>query len=169
MSVLDVSNALRREFRVLGSETVSKQLKEKWSEFRRWWTQVESLSLPEILEKAHQIDVISEGKTYLRTHPGLQAVLYWISAMLAGLIAVLYAQAFHGVEELTQSLARSQPYWFLVVAPLGFVASWWLVYRLAPGAGGSGIPQVMAAIETESEYADIRISPLISLKISAVK
>ncbi len=38
--------------------------------------------------------------------------------------------------------------WLLfVLCPICFVGAWWLVNQYAPYARGSGIPQVMAAIE----------------------
>jgi H+/Cl- antiporter ClcA len=40
------------------------------------------------------------------------------------------------------------PYYLFVVTPLTFLLGWWLVHRIAPEAQGSGIPQVMAAVET---------------------
>ncbi|MBY0370276.1 chloride channel protein [bacterium] len=102
---------------------------------------------------------------YLRSHSGLQSVIYWAAAFSVGLVAVVYAWLFHQVSVSAQSLAASKPALFFLFSPACFVLSWWLVYRFAPGAAGSGIPQVMAALEVEAASA----SRWVSVRIAVVK
>ena len=45
-----------------------------------------------------------------------------------------------------QVLFNHNPYWLLLVMPLGFALIRYATMKLAPQAGGSGIPQVMAVI-----------------------
>lgn len=56
-----------------------------------------------------------------------------------------------------------------IVAPVAFVLSWWLVKRFSPYAKGSGIPQVMAAVELANPKEHRKISHLLSIKIMIFK
>lgn len=76
---------------------------------------------------------------------------YQVAAVLTALIAVGYAKLFSMVEDMHLWLLQLHPDWIFVSAPICFVLSWWLVRRFAPLAGGSGIPQLMAAIEVADE------------------
>lgn len=81
----------------------------------------------------------------------LLALPYQISAVLTALVAVGYAKLFHWMEEKNLALLADDPRWIFLSAPLSFLVSWFLVVRLAPLAGGSGIPQLMAAIEVATD------------------
>ena len=76
---------------------------------------------------------------------------YQMAAILTALVAVGYAKLFTLVETLHVQLLNVHPDWIWISAPLSFLCSWWLVRRFAPMAGGSGIPQLMAAIEVADE------------------
>ncbi|MBV2166989.1 MAG: chloride channel protein, partial [Kaistella sp.] len=56
-----------------------------------------------------------------------------------------------------------------IIAPIGFVLSWWLVKEFAPYSKGSGIPQVMAAVELANPKEHTKIRHLLSLKIIVFK
>jgi H+/Cl- antiporter ClcA len=57
-----------------------------------------------------------------------------------------------------------------MVTPLAFLAGWWLVYRFAPEAGGSGIPQVMAAIDPQSQSKGSQFNDrLLSTRTALIK
>ncbi|MBX2977973.1 MAG: chloride channel protein [Flavobacteriales bacterium] len=81
----------------------------------------------------------------------LLALPYQVSAVLTALVAVGYAKLFHWMEERNLALLDHDPRWIFLSAPLSFLVSWFLVMRLAPLAGGSGIPQLMAAIEVATD------------------
>ena len=55
------------------------------------------------------------------------------------------------------------------MAPVCFVLSWWLVKKYAPYAKGSGIPQVMAAVELANPKEHHKIKYLLSVKIIIFK
>lgn len=59
-------------------------------------------------------------------------------------------------------LFDSNPYWMLVVMPLGFALIRYSTMKLAPQAAGSGIPQVMAVIQMGRvrTYLKTLISPI---------
>jgi H+/Cl- antiporter ClcA len=56
-----------------------------------------------------------------------------------------------------------------VIMPVCFVMGWWLVRRFAKGARGSGIPQVIAALELSNTQERHLVSHLLSLRIILVK
>ncbi len=94
---------------------------------------------------------------------------YWIAACLTGLIAVGYAQTFQAAEDFSRNIMINHPLWFLGVAPLCFFGSWFLVFRFAPEAKGSGIPQVMAAIESEKGDNGVFFERLLGFKTLTIK
>jgi len=64
-----------------------------------------------------------------------------------------------------QVLFQHNPYWLLLVMPLGFALIRYSTMKLAPQAGGSGIPQVMAVIHVGRVRAMLKtfVSPLQAL------
>ena len=98
----------------------------------------------------------------------LAAVPYAIAAGLVGLMAVAYAKLFQLAERSAMELFRSAPHMIFVVAPVAFLLSWWLVKKLAPAAGGSGIPQLMAAAELAGRDAPT-VAPLLGARMFMVK
>ena len=56
-----------------------------------------------------------------------------------------------------------------LIAPAGFVLSWLIVQKFAPLSRGSGIPQVMAAVELANPKENYLIKNLLSFKILLVK
>lgn len=99
-----------------------------------------------------------------------QAVALWIAAILTGTVAVIYARIFKSVEEFSVSLLAERPEYLFIASPLLMLVAWWMVARLAPEAAGSGIPQVMSAIDTDYSGSKIQfVDRLLSLKIIPVK
>ena len=77
----------------------------------------------------------------------LQAIPFWIASFITGMIAVFYAKLFSWAEAGTGFIVSKNHYWLFLVTPLCFLAGWWVVRRYAGYARGSGIPQVIAAVE----------------------
>jgi chloride channel protein, CIC family len=89
---------------------------------------------------------------------------------VSGLAAVGYAKLFKVVESFTTELFRIHPLWLLFAGPAFFAAGWYSVYRYAPRAGGSGIPQVMAAIELEERRpGSASAAKLLGFRVAVVK
>ena len=99
----------------------------------------------------------------------LQAIPFWIGSVITGLIAVLYAQLFAFGEHILNKILSWHLWMIFIVAPLGFVLSWWLVKKYAPFARGSGIPQVMAAVELANPKDNHHIQKLLSFRILFIK
>lgn len=98
----------------------------------------------------------------------LQAVPFWVSSVLTGLLAVGYAKLFSVAESLAGALFRLERGAFFVLTPLCFGLGWWVVQRYAPYARGSGIPQVMAALDLNASQQPLA-RRLLSLRIILVK
>ena len=80
-------------------------------------------------------------------HNLLQAIPFWIGSIITGFFAVFYAKVFEWGEHFLNFVLNWNAWMIFILAPLGFVVSWLLIRKSAPYAKGSGIPQVMAAIE----------------------
>src|SRR6187551_198128 len=88
--------------------------------------------------------IFSDGK--LKTNV-LHALPFWVASLITGVIAVGYTRLFNFSEGLMRQ-ALSWHHWLIfILAPVNMLIGWYIVMRFAPGARGSGIPQVMAAIE----------------------
>lgn len=109
-------------------------------------------------------------KDWLARQTILHELPYWIAALSVGVVAVAYANLFHAAEVFSQRFMSTHPYVFLAAAPLLFFLGWALVYFLAPEAKGSGIPQVMAAIQkVEAHDEENGIARLLSVRTLIVK
>ncbi|WP_294303537.1 chloride channel protein [uncultured Chryseobacterium sp.] len=102
-------------------------------------------------------------------HNLLQAIPFWIGSVVTGFVAVMYAKIFAWGESLLHFSLNWHLWMIFIIAPIGFVLSWWLVKEFAPNAKGSGIPQVMAAIELANPKEHTTIRNLLSLKIIVFK
>lgn len=93
---------------------------------------------------------------------GLRYALPWLSpgrwhkrlllvgaALLAGLIAIAFAISAELAIHAHAEFMQQRPWASLLVAPLGFAAMAWLSMRFFPGTEGSGIPQALAAAQSD--------------------
>lgn len=94
---------------------------------------------------------------------------FWIASLLTGVIAVGFTKAFDFSERLLHKALAWNDWAIFVLSPASMLIGWFLIQRFAPGARGSGIPQVMAAIELPARHYDKSISRLLSLRIIIVK
>jgi len=99
-------------------------------------------------------------KLRLRARRSTQVIVIVAGAIAASIVAVLFAKLC----DLAQSghshiLAASKPL-ALILLPLSFAATVWLTRRFAPASAGSGIPQIIAAAESQGALraADPRVS-----------
>jgi len=99
----------------------------------------------------------------------LQAIPYWVASAITGLAAVLYTRLFGLAEKGTSFILHTHAWLLFIVSPLCFIAAWWIVKRWAPFARGSGIPQVMAAIDLATPKYNDKVNRLLSLRILVVK
>lgn len=102
-------------------------------------------------------------------HGFLTAIPFWIGSFIVSLIAVVYAWLFHHAELMMFAIVAYKKWLVFFIVPAGFILSWWIVKKFAPYSKGSGIPQVVAAIELAAPETDKKISKLLSLRVILVK
>ena len=95
----------------------------------------------------------------------------WIGAIIVGGCAVLYARLISFAQSIYFRWHAHHSYLISALSPLLFVGATFLVRRFAPHAKGSGIPQVLEAIENakESKNAHSWHSGLISIRTATLK
>ncbi|MEO8734523.1 MAG: chloride channel protein, partial [Flavobacteriales bacterium] len=79
------------------------------------------------------------------------ALPYQVAAVTTALVAVGFTKLFVWVEHRNVAMITAHPNWIFISAPLSFLVSWWMVRRFSPMAGGSGVPQVIAAAEVADD------------------
>ena len=99
----------------------------------------------------------------------LQAIPFWVASLLTGLVAVLYTRLFALAEKGTHFLVHWHLWSLFLITPLCFILAWWLVRQFAPFSRGSGIPQVMAAIELATPKYNDKVNRLLSLRVLTIK
>lgn len=99
----------------------------------------------------------------------LKALPFWLASLLTGLVSVIYNRLFAGSESLLQSILHWHQWMIFFITPVCFFAAWGVVQLFAPNAKGSGIPQVMAAIELSSPKHEEKIGKLLNLRILITK
>lgn len=87
------------------------------------------------------------------------------SAVLVGLIALLFADIADRANTLFHEVYNRYRWLPLIVTPLGFAGIVWLTNRFAPLARGSGIPQVMAA----TKNPEAALSTFVSARAAIAK
>jgi H+/Cl- antiporter ClcA len=109
---------------------------------------------------------ISRPKTYLY-------VAVWLSAGVVGAAAVMYARLISSLQFHFFNYFHRSPIIVSCVAPLFFILATALVRKFAPDAKGSGIPQVLAAIDKAKNQStgdsSAWLSHLVSLRTAAIK
>lgn len=94
-------------------------------------------------------------------------IVVWGAAALAGLCVVGFTLLTEGAINLFKQIEQRSMWLPLAILPPGAMAIVWATRRFAPAASGSGIPQVMSALDTALTPAQTR--SLVSLKLSAFK
>lgn len=91
---------------------------------------------------------------------------FWLGAAIAAFVAVLFAKIFAVSEEW--ALAHGSDSIILITAPVGIVLSFLIGHVFAPTSLGSGIPQIIAAVEMQNEKHPI-FDRLLSIRMMIVK
>jgi len=99
----------------------------------------------------------------------LNALPYWVSALICGSVAVLYARLFSLAEKGTHYIYQHANWVFFILTPACFVVALWVVSKFSPFSKGSGIPQVTAAIELSNPKHYIKVDKLLSWRVICVK
>lgn len=97
----------------------------------------------------------------------LGRLVVWTAAAAAGLAVVLFAKASEQAIALFFSMQKT--FWWapILLTPAAGILIVWITNRWFKGAGGSGIPQVIAALHAEDK--DAPLSMFVSLKLAVGK
>jgi len=98
----------------------------------------------------------------------LQAIPFWIASLLTGLIAVAYTRLFGYTENMLQAILDWNRAIVFIITPLCLFIAWSII-KVAPLARGSGIPQVMAAIDISATKHEGKTDVLLNLRIVVIK
>lgn len=79
-----------------------------------------------------------------------QHLAFWVGALLVGLVALAFAWLADRSFGLFQRMLQVSPWLPLLATPLGFALLAWITQRWFVNSKGSGIPQVIAALESPS-------------------
>ncbi|WP_044560304.1 chloride channel protein [Azospirillum sp. B4] len=93
-------------------------------------------------------------------------LVFWGGGVLVGLAAVIFATLADAVQELFAGAIASRPWLPLLVTPAGLALSAWLTRSYFPNAGGSGIPQAIAARELTDQRER---TALVSIRLAVGK
>ena len=96
----------------------------------------------------------------------------WIGALIVGILAVTFARLITTAQNLYSAKFESHPLLVTLATPFLFFLATALVRKLAPEAKGSGIPQVLIAIDQTDKQPfneENWRSDLVSLKTAGVK
>ena len=77
----------------------------------------------------------------------------WIGAILVALAAIVFAKGSDLSYGLFKQLLAKSRWWPLLVTPLGFALLAWLTEGALRATRGSGIPQVIAAVDREEDVS----------------
>ncbi len=130
--------------------------------------------LKEIARKRDWLDRASaffariEKNEHLRRNL-LQAIPFWMASVVVGLVAAGYAKMFSLTERLSVAMHEVAGWSIFLIMPACTILAWWLVRKYAPGARGSGIPQVLAALELDKATENAKVPRLLSIRIILVK
>lgn len=84
-------------------------------------------------------------------------IVFWLGAIAVGLAAIAFAELSNRAQSVGNALLGLAWWVPLAVTPIGFLLCAWLTLAIAPTAGGSGIPQAMAASEMRSPHNRARL------------
>ena len=92
-------------------------------------------------------------------------ILFVLGGIVVGAAAVALALAADWASQVFQIVRTHRPAAVLLLTPAGFAAASFASRRFFPGSGGSGIPQAIAARQSDS----LRRGRLVSLRLAAGK
>ena len=95
-----------------------------------------------------------------------QRLAFWVGALLVGLVALAFAWLADEAYALFQRMLGVASWLPLLITPAGFALLAWLTRRWFTEAKGSGIPQVIAALESPSQRFRARV---LALPVAAMR
>lgn len=99
------------------------------------------------------------------THPGWrQRAVLWGGAVVVALVAIVFAKASDAAFALFQRVIGHSPWWGLLLTPGIFALLAWLTSGALRPTRGSGIPQVIAALDQpDPAFRRANLAPTVSV------
>jgi H+/Cl- antiporter ClcA len=94
---------------------------------------------------------------------------YIIGSIVTAGVAVLYSKIFDYSVSISKLVKTNVPWLFFIITPLCLLAGWWIVKKIALGASGSGIPQLMAAVNPKRNAIKVSTGYLLGGKVLIAK
>lgn len=129
---------------------------------RNWLVRWTSIYLKKTYEKTSATNSLIKQQF-------LQFLPFLAASAITGFVAYCYSRLFSYAEHLSFFIFNWHNWLIFVTTPITFLFSWWLVKTIAPYSKGSGIPQVMAAVELTEPKSKHLIVRFLSLKVVLVK
>ncbi|WP_413293734.1 chloride channel protein [Bdellovibrio sp. HCB185ZH] len=106
----------------------------------------------------------------LQYKESLRIVPFLVASLVAAFISILYTKIFFATEEFSLRILH-ETHWAisLIVTLVTVFLSWFLPYRFAPHASGSGIPQMLIANELDPASDSKLIRSLIGVRVICMK
>jgi len=76
---------------------------------------------------------------------------YIVGSVITALVAILYAKIFDYINHLSHLVKDNVSWLFFIITPVCLLAGWWIIRKVSPAASGSGIPQLMAALDSRRD------------------
>lgn len=124
--------------------------------------------MAKLLDQLKSINYKRVLEIQFEIRPRLRGFPYWTAAVLVGIVAVLYSNAFSQCISLAHRLWETHPYALFIVSPLCFLLATWIVEKYAPAAGGTGVPQVVRALSFDPVTQSKEIDAYLSLRVALV-
>ncbi|WP_413581693.1 chloride channel protein [Bdellovibrio sp. HCB288] len=106
----------------------------------------------------------------LQYKESLRVVPFLVASCVAALVSVLYTKIFFATEEVSLKILHETHWSLSLFATLTTIfLSWYIPYRMAPQAGGSGIPQMLIANELDPSTDSKIIRSFIGIRVILVK
>src|ERR1700733_7442114 len=94
----------------------------------------------------------------------MRRFIFWLGAVLVGVAAISFAGLAAQASDLFLAMVAGRPWVPFLLAPAGLGFSVFLTRKVFPGAQGSGIPQVIAALHmARPERIEAMLSPRIAI------
>jgi len=98
-----------------------------------------------------------------------QAIPLWVASVLTGLVAVAYEDLFILFERAGKGIFHLAPWLVFITTPVFFLLAWFVTARFAPNARGSGIPQLLAAVDLAGTPRHPLVRQLLGIRIGLIK
>jgi H+/Cl- antiporter ClcA len=100
----------------------------------------------------------------------LRILPYWLAASLTALVSVFYARAFAWSEDVARDWGIARPELSFLIIPLALLVSAEMARIFVKFASGSGIPQLIAAVEiSHNEESPPLLKQLLSIPVIVTK